>query len=124
LVHLNVLGARVVDVPMPARYAGEVSSMKLSKIVVSFLLRLLHRYWWRIYERYVLRDFSPIVLFLFWGIVLNVWALAFGGFHWFKSWSTGDVASTGTVMLAALPLILGVQLLLQAILLDIYSTPR
>ncbi len=52
LVHLNVLGARVVDVPVPARYANEVSSMRISRVLVSFPGRLFCRFWWRIYERY------------------------------------------------------------------------
>ncbi len=124
LVHLNVLGARVVDVPLPARYANEVSSMRISRILTSFPGRLFHRYWWRIYERYTLRDFSPIVPFLISGILLCTWAIIFGGYMWFRSWQTGVVASTGTVMLTALPLILGFELLLHAMLLDIYSTPR
>jgi glycosyltransferase involved in cell wall biosynthesis len=124
LVHLNVLGARVVDVPLPARYANEVSSMRISRILVSFPGRLFCRYWWRIYERYTLRDFSPIVPFLVSGILLCAWAIAFGSWSWFLSWRTGVVASTGTVMLTALPLILGFELLLHAMLLDIYSTPR
>lgn len=124
LVHLNVLGARVVDVPLPARYANEVSSMRISRILISFPGRLFCRYWWRIYERYTLRDFSPIVPFLVSGILLCGWAIAFGSWVWFQSWQTGVVASTGTVMLTALPLILGFELLLHAMLLDIYSTPR
>jgi glycosyltransferase involved in cell wall biosynthesis len=124
LVHLNVLGARVVDVPLPARYANEVSSMRISRILWSFPGRLFGRYWWRIYERYTLRDFSPIVPFLVSGILLCTWAVVFGSYRWFESWQTGVVASTGTVMLTALPLILGFELLLHAMLLDIYSTPR
>jgi glycosyltransferase involved in cell wall biosynthesis len=124
LVHLNVLGARVIDVPLPARYANEVSSMRISRIITSFPGRLFCRYWWRIYERYTLRDFSPIVPFLMSGILLCTWAIIFGGYMWFQSWQTGVVASTGTVMLTALPLILGFELLLHAMLLDIYSTPR
>lgn len=124
LVHLNVLGARVIDVPIPARYANEVSSMKISRILTSFPGRLFGRYWWRIYERYTLRDFSPIVLFLAAGILLCTWAVLFGGWAWFRSWQTGVVATTGTVMLTALPFILGFELLLHAMLLDIYSTPR
>ena len=124
LVHLNVLGARVIDVPLPARYANEVSSMRISRILTSFPGRLFHRYWWRIYHRYTLRDFSPIVPFLISGILLCAWAVIFGGVMWFRSWQTGVVASTGTVMLTALPLILGFELLLHAMLLDIYSTPR
>lgn len=124
LVHLNIVGARVVDVPLPARYLDEVSSMKVSRILLSFPGRLFHRYWWRIYQRYTLRDFSPIVPFLLSGLLLCTWAVAFGSWQWFVSWQTGVVASTGTVMLTALPLILGFQLLLHAMLLDIYSTPR
>lgn len=124
LVHLNVLAARVVDVPLPARYANEVSSMKISRILLSFPGRLFCRYWWRIYERYTLRDFSPIVPFLLSGLLLCTWAVIFGSWSWFMSWQTGVVASNGTVMLTALPLILGFELLLHAMLLDIYSTPR
>jgi hypothetical protein len=124
LVHLNVLGARVVDVPLPARYANEVSSMRISRILTSFPGRLFCRFWWRIYQRYTLRDFSPIVPFLVSGILLCTWAIVFGGWMWFRSWQAGVVASTGTVMLTALPLILGFELLLHAMLLDIYSTPR
>jgi glycosyltransferase involved in cell wall biosynthesis len=124
LVHLNVLGARVVDVPLPARYANEVSSMRISRILTSFPGRLFRRFWWRIYQRYTLRDFSPIVPFLVSGILLCTWAIVFGGWMWFRSWQAGVVASTGTVMLTALPLILGFELLLHAMLLDIYSTPR
>lgn len=124
LVHLNVLGARVVDVPLPARYANEVSSMRISRILTSFPSRLFRRFWWRIYERYTLRDFSPIVPFLVSGILLCTWAVIFGGLVWFRSWQAGVVASTGTVMLTVLPLILGFELLLHAMLLDIYSTPR
>ncbi|HWO08574.1 MAG TPA: glycosyltransferase family 2 protein [Polyangiaceae bacterium] len=124
LVHLNVLSARVVDVPLPARYSNEVSSMRISRILISFPGRLFSRYWWRIYERYTLRDFSPIVPFLFSGILLCAWAAIFGGWAWYRSLETGIVATTGTVMLTALPAILGFQLLLHALLLDIYSTPR
>jgi glycosyltransferase involved in cell wall biosynthesis len=124
LVHLNVHGARVVDVPLPARYGGEVSSMQVSRILVSFPGRLFRRFWWRIYQRYTLRDFSPVVPLLLSGIVFCTWAVIFGSWSWWRSWETGIVASTGTVMLTVLPFILGFELLLHAMLLDIYSTPR
>ena len=124
LVHLNILGCRVADVAMPARYAGEVSSLRIGQVLISFPFRLWTRYWRRIYERYVVRDFSPIAVFLFAGSALLSWGLVFGGYHWYLSWRDGIVASAGTVILAALPFLLGFQLVLQAIVLDIQSTPR
>jgi glycosyltransferase involved in cell wall biosynthesis len=124
LINLNIIGARVVDVPMPARYAGERSSMSIPKVLFRFPSRLFLGYWRRILERFIMRDFSPLVLFLLSGIVLLTFGTAFGGYAWFESYRTGVVASSGTIMLAALPFILGFQLVLQAIMLDIQSTPR
>lgn len=124
LIHLNILACRVVDVPMPARYGDEVSSMKISRVLLTFPWRLFKGYWRRIYDRFVVRDFSPVAFFLFAGLPLACWGVGFGAYGWFESWRSGMVASTGTVMFAALPLILGFQLILQAVLLDIQSTPR
>jgi glycosyltransferase involved in cell wall biosynthesis len=124
LIHLNIMKCRVVDVPIPARYGDERSSMKISRILLRFPARLLFRFWKRIYHRYVLREFSPAALFLFLGVPLVTWGASFGAWAWIQSFRTGVVASTGTVMLAVLPFILGFQLILQAVLLDIQSTPK
>ena len=119
LVRLNVIGARVVDVPIPARYSGEKSSMNLPKIVGSFPFLLLHRFWIRIYQKHVLRDFSPIALFYGLGIPLFVWGFFFGLAVWIHSILYHNVATVGTVMLSALPVIVGLQLFLQAVVLEI-----
>jgi glycosyltransferase involved in cell wall biosynthesis len=124
LINLNFQNARVRDVAIPASYSGEVSEINPFKIGVTFPLLFISRFWRRIYQKYVLRDFSPIALFLFMGIVLLFWGLAFGIYHWILSIVTEHVATTGTVMLAVLPLILGFQLILQAIVLDIQETPK
>ncbi len=58
------------------------------------------------------------------GVLLFVWGVGFGAYHWMLSVMTDHVATTGTVMLAVLPLILGFQLILQAIVLDIHQTPK
>ena len=91
---------------------------------VTFPLLFVPRLWRRIYQKYVLRDFSPIALFLFVGLLLFAWGVAFGAYHWAKSILTGHPATTGTVMLSVLPLILGFQLILEAVALDIRETPR
>lgn len=119
LVRVNIVGGRVVDVPMPARYRGEKSSMSLTRIVGSFPLLLFHRFWYRVYQKYVLRDFSPIALFYGLGIPLFAWGFVFGLVVWAHSIIYRQVATVGTVMLSALPVIVGLQLVLQAIVLEI-----
>lgn len=124
LIALNFHNARVKDVGIPARYRGERSDLNPFKVGVTFPLLFLPRLWRRIYQKYVLRDFSPIALFLFLGLLLLAWGIGFGVYHWVLSVLTEHVATTGTVMLAVLPLILGFQLILQAIVLDIQETPK
>ncbi|HVS21870.1 MAG TPA: glycosyltransferase family 2 protein [Pyrinomonadaceae bacterium] len=124
LIELNFHNARVVDVAIPARYGDEVSGLNPISAAIKFPLLFLPRFWRRIYQKYVLRDFSPIALFLFLGLLLCVWGVGFGAYHWILSVMTDHVATTGTVMLAVLPLILGFQLILEAIVLDIQETPR
>jgi hypothetical protein len=69
-------------------------------------------------------DFSPIALFLIVGFLLFLWGFVFGIVIWIHSLITGRPTLTGTIMLALLPLILGFQLLLQAMVLDIHETPK
>lgn len=124
LIALNFHNARVRDVAVPARYGDEVSELNPFKISVTFPLLFIPRFWRRVYHKYVLRDFSPIALFLFAGLLLFAWGTVFGVYHWVKSEVTGVAATTGTVMFSVLPLILGFQLILQAVVLDIQESPK
>ncbi|HEY7065105.1 MAG TPA: glycosyltransferase family 2 protein [Chloroflexota bacterium] len=124
LVHLNLLRARVKDVPMPARYQDERSSLRVGRIIPQFTWLLLRRTLYRFYMKYMLRDFSPIALFVLTGLPLFLWGAAFGAWAWWDSARQGLYASTGTVMLSVLPLLVGFQLLLQALVLDIQESPR
>lgn len=124
LVALNFHNARVIDIAIPARYGDEKSKLNPFRAGVTFPLLLLRRFCRRIYQKYVLRDFSVIALFLAMGLLLFGWGVLFGAYHWILSVITNHVATTGTVMLAVLPLILGFQLILQAIVLDIQETPK
>lgn len=124
LVQLNIHNCKVKDIPMPAIYGQEKSGIRITSILIAFLRLLLQRFLYRVYQKYVLRDFSPIALFLGMGSLLLGWGVGFGIYHWIKSMLTHVQASTGTVMLAVLPLILGFQLVLEAIVLDIHETPR
>lgn len=124
LSHLSYQNMRVKDVAIPARYGTEISDLNPFKIGVTFPFLLLRRFFRRLYQKYVLRDFSPIALFFLTGLVLFLWGGLFGLYLWIKSNWTGQPTPTGTIMLALLPLILGFQLLLQAIVLDIQETPK
>lgn len=124
LIQLNIFRARVKDVPVSARYDDEKSSMRVSQALVTFPLYLLKGFWYRIYERHVLREFSPVAVFWILGSLLLTWGTGFGAFTWAKSTWSGHVATTGTVMLSILPFILGFQLALQAILIEIQESPR
>jgi glycosyltransferase involved in cell wall biosynthesis len=124
LVHLNVLNAKVKDVAIPARYGQERSSMQLNRIVMTFPVFLFMRFWYRIYQKHVLRQFSPVALFWILGSFLLMWGTAFGALTWAMSIYSGHVATTGTVMLSVLPFFLGFQLALQAVLIEIQESPR
>ena len=123
LIELNILRAVVADVEMPARYGDERSSMKLSRVLLTFpglLTRGLAR---RFYWRYLIEDFSVASICVLVGLPLLGFGVFFGAFRWYESARTGLPATAGTVFVAALPIILGVQLLLAAILLDVLSSP-
>jgi glycosyltransferase involved in cell wall biosynthesis len=124
LVHLNIFGFRVKDVPIPARYGDEKSSMSIFEVLVTFPIYLWRRFWYRIYQKDVLRDFSPVALFWIFGLLLFSWGFAFGAYTWTKSTLLKQFASTGTVMLSVLPLVLGFELILQAIILEIKESPK
>lgn len=124
LIELGVVGAVVRDVPMPARYGDERSGLSLVKTVWDFPPKLLRGWLRRTWSRHFLRDFTPLALLLAVGLAQVAAGSAWGAAWWWRSWRTGIPASTGTVMLAVLPLILGAQCLLHALLLDVEAVPR
>ncbi len=124
LFRLNTLRAVVMDVPMEAQYGDEVSNLKISKIVTEFLLKHLRNFIKRVGYNYYLRDMSLGSLELPVGLVLFFGGGAFGIYQWINSARAGVETSSGTVMLAALPLLMGIQLILSFFGQDIASVPR
>lgn len=122
LIHLNILQVPAVDVPIPAVYGDEVSSIKLRKVVPELVNRLTVGFWSRIWYRYVLWSFSPIALLLFMGLAFFGFGIAVSIWMIFQI-AASVVATAATVMLAALPLMIGTQMLISALQLDIQATP-
>ena len=123
LIELGLLRAVVKDVSIPARYGNEESSLSEWKSMLEFPPKLFKGLMRRFVYLYFIRDFTSVSVFFLAGMIFTLFGLIWGIWHWIVSLQTGIVASTGTVMLAALPLIVGVQLLLQSIVLDIQNTP-
>ena len=124
LFRLNTLRAVVVDVPMDAQYGDETSHLKISKIVGEFLFKHTRNFFKRIFYNYYLRDLSLASLELLAGLVLVLFGLGYGGYHWAASAQMHVATPAGTVMLAAMPLLVGLQLLLSFVGYDISSVPK
>ncbi|KPW56871.1 MULTISPECIES: glycosyltransferase family 2 protein [Pseudomonas syringae group genomosp. 2] len=124
LFRLNTLRAVVIDIPMDAKYEDEVSNLKISKIVGEFLVKHMRNMGKRIFYNYYLRDMSLASIELPLGILMVLLGTIFGISHWVQSLDSGIPTSAGTVMLSALPIILGTQFILAFIGSDIQSIPR
>jgi glycosyltransferase involved in cell wall biosynthesis len=124
LYHLNQARAVVVEVPMASTYADEPSSLRPLKMIGPFLRGNVRNSFRRIFYSYFLRAFSIASLELLFGLVLWAFGVVFGGLHWWWSMAEGVPASAGTVMLSALPLILGTQFLLSWLAFDVAAEPR
>ena len=123
LIWLNILDARAIDVPIPAVYGSEVSNIRMHAVVPR-LMRLLWRgFWRRVWHKYVLWSFSPVALLLITGCLLLGFGTVIG--IWAVIASIGPAeASTGTWLLAVAPSLVGIQMLTQALVLDIQATPQ
>ncbi len=123
LVELNIERARVADVALPARYGDAPSSLGVRHSLLTFPWRLIGALGRRFYWRYLIQDFGVVSLGVLLGVPLVLFGAGFGAWHWVKSVQSGVPATAGTVFVAALPVILGVQLLLVALVLDVLASP-
>jgi dolichol-phosphate mannosyltransferase len=124
LANLYLLGALVMDVPIPARYGNESSQLSIQRALFEFPLKLVITFLRRIVLRYFIYDFSMMSLYLMVGVPLLLFGGIFGSTKWIQYASRKIPAPTGTVMLPTLSVILGIQILLSAIEIDMNSTPR
>jgi glycosyltransferase involved in cell wall biosynthesis len=124
LFRLNTLGAVVVDVPMDAIYGNEVSNLKVSRVVTEFAAKHVRNFLKRLFYNYYLRNMSLASIQLPAGVLLFLFGVVYGGVHWLRSAQSDVATPAGTVMVAALPVIMGVQLVMAFLAYDIASVPR
>lgn len=124
LFRLNTIGAVVVDIPMTSVYAGEKSNLDTLSVVPEFIWKHARNYLKRISYSYFIRGFSIASVELVMGVALSLFGVGYGIRAWVSSVGKHEFASSGTVMLSALPVILGFQLLLSFVNYDMQSAPR
>jgi len=123
LFRLNTLRAVVADVPMDAVYGDEESSLKISKVLFEFPRKHAANFVKRIFYNYFLRDMTAATFELVIGTCLLIFGLAFGLQHWIKAITESVPTPLGTIMLSALPVLIGLQLLLSFLNFDVANVP-
>jgi glycosyltransferase involved in cell wall biosynthesis len=118
LVHLNVQNARVRDIPSRPIYdVGESSGIRLRRVVPRISWLLFKGFWWRMAQKYVIRDFHPLVFFYAFGVLMTVVGLVLGLLEVVLR-IAGNEITTPTIVLVAVLLIAGLQLTLFAMWFD------
>jgi glycosyltransferase involved in cell wall biosynthesis len=118
LVHLNVQNARVRDVPSRPIYdVGERSGIRLRSVVPRISWLLFRAFWWRMGQKYVIRDFHPLVFFYSFGFVMTLAGLVLGAVEAVLR-ILGNEITTPTIVLVAVLLIAGLQMTLFAMWFD------
>ena len=123
LFRLNTVRAVVKDVPMDSVYADEESNLKIGKILPEFLRKHFSRLWRRYIYNYIVRDFNIGTLYSISGSALVLFGMTFGIWHWIIGNQSHQPASSGTVMLAALPILIGLQCLIAFLHYDVSNVP-
>jgi glycosyltransferase involved in cell wall biosynthesis len=121
LVHLNVFNRRVRDYPSRPIYGvGERSGIKLRNVVPRISWLLLKGFFWRMGQKYVIRDFHPLILFYMLGLFLFLAGMGLGVLETVLRFM-GNTIPPATIVLVALLCISGLQLLLFAMWFDMES---
>ncbi len=119
LVHLNVVEARVRDVPSrPVYNVGEQSGIRYSRVIPAISWLLFKAFWWRLWQKYVIRDFHPLVFFYVFGIAMFLAGLGLGIAEVVLR-ILGNPIPPATVVLVALLLLFGSQFTLFAMWFDL-----
>ena len=123
LFRLNTARAVVQDVPIPSRYGDENSNLQIRWAIPTFFVGHLRNCVKRFFYSYIVRDFSVGTVHAICGAILFLFGVTFGAIAWMQSARSGQDTSVGTVMVSALPIIIGFQLLLAALSFDIANVP-
>lgn len=112
LFRLNLLESKVIDVPIPSIYGDEISNLKLKRVMIEFPIKHLRNFIKRIAYTYYLRDFNLASIELPLGVLLSGFGLLLGLYSWIHGILTSSATPTGTLILTAMSVLAGLQLIL------------
>tara|TARA_B110000259_G_C13998263_1_gene395311 strand:+ start:720 stop:1667 length:948 start_codon:yes stop_codon:yes gene_type:complete len=124
LVHLNIMNKVVQDIPFSTIYRNEKSNLSIIKVTLTFPFKIFKRLIKRLFLKYYIYDFNMASVYLLIAIPSITFGFFFGAYHWRIGVVENIENNPGTIMLAALPIILGLQFILQAISIDMNNTPK
>jgi glycosyltransferase involved in cell wall biosynthesis len=119
LVRLNIANARVFDVSVTPVYGiGEKSGIKLWKVFPTLSYLLLKLFIWRLFQKYIIRDFHPLIFFYIMGFILFVGGVVLGTYILYLRFGLDKGFTSATATFIALLIILGLQSLFFAMWFD------
>ena len=124
LINLNIENKVVRDISIPAKYGDEESNLDIKKVVIKFPPKIIKGLSKRLFLKYFIYNFNMASIYMILGVPLLIFGVVFGVIEWIKAINENINTPTGTIMLSVLPIILGVEFLLQAINIDIQSEPK
>ena len=124
LIESNIKNLVIKEVMMPSIYNDEKSNLKIKNIIITFPFLLLKGLIKRIFFKYFIYDFNIASVYIISGIPLFFFGVIYGTLNWIHNSKMNHLTPTGTIMISLLCIILGFQLLLQSITIDVMSTPK
>ena len=112
LFRLSLLNTRVVDINLPAIYGKEESNLIIKRVLFEFPIKHARNLFKRILYTYYLRDFNLASIELPLGLLLSGFGLILGAYSWIHGIVTNTTTQTGTLVLIAISILLGLQLIL------------
>jgi len=124
LINLNIENKVVRDISMPAKYGDEESNLDIKKVAIKFPPKIIKGLSKRLFLKYFIYNFNMASIYMILGFPMLIFGIVFGVIEWIRAINENINTPTGTIMLSVLPIILGVEFLLQAINIDIQSEPK
>jgi glycosyltransferase involved in cell wall biosynthesis len=124
LFRLNLLRAKIVDMPMKSKYGSEKSNLKIIPTIFEFSFKHFQNFVKRIVYTYFIRDLNLASLQLLFGLSLSTFGMTIGARGWWNAYTIGENTNTGTLILTAMSILSGLQLILGFFSYDISNVPK